>query len=167
MSADKFKSLLKTRIKENAFEYLLKRRGSKGQGLHYSTLEMSEYLLPHNDKMNVDEKRDLFSLKNRMIQLPCNFGNPNEKCICGADENMLHVYSCLHLNERKEIISFDKLNTGNISDQIEILQRFKYNMERRNEIKQKMKEQQSKQMKENSPCDLHKDPLNCNQCRFG
>ena len=44
---------------------------------------------------------------------------------------------------------------------------YKYNMKRRNEIKQKMKEQQSKQMKENSPCDLHKDPLNCNQCRFG
>jgi hypothetical protein len=54
ISENKFKSLLKTRIKENAFEYLLKRRGSKGQGIHYSTLEMSEYLLPHNDKMNVN-----------------------------------------------------------------------------------------------------------------
>ena len=92
------------------------------------------------------KKRDQFSLKNRMIQLPCNFGNSNEKCICGADENMPHVYSCLHLNERKEIISFDNLKNGSISDQIEILKRFEYNMERRKEIKQKMKE--------NSPCDL-------------
>ena len=41
ISENKFKTLLKTRIKENAFEYLLKRRGSKGQGNHYSTLEMS------------------------------------------------------------------------------------------------------------------------------
>ena len=72
---------------------------------------------------------------------------------------MSHVYSCRHLNEEKEIISFDKLNNGSISDQIEILQRFKHNMERRKEIKQKMKE--------NFPCDLHNDPLNCNQCRFG
>ena len=71
------------------------------------------------------------------------------------------------LNERKEIISFDKLINGSISDQIEILQRFKYNMVKRKEIKEKMKERQSKKIKENSPCEIDIDPLNCTECRFG
>ena len=167
MSENKFKNMLKTRVKENSLEYLLKRRGSKGQGIQYSTLEMSEYLLPHNVKLNIDEKRRMFSIKNRMIQLPCNFGNPNEKCICGAEENMPHLYSCQYLNENKQIISFDKLNNGSLSDQIEIFQRFEYNMEIRTELKQKMKDGWNNQMKANSPCDLVNDPLNCIQCRIG
>ena len=163
MSEAKFKNLLKTRMKENALEYLLKRRGSKGQGIQYSKLEMAEYLLPQNIKLNIDEKRRMFSLKTRMVPLPCNFGNPHEKCICGVEENMLHVYLCKYLNESEPIITFDKLNNGSLIDQIEIFRRFDHNMEIRTELKQKM----DKQMKENPPCDHNTDPLNCIQCRFG
>ena len=50
--------------------------------------------------------------------------------------NITTLQHLQHLSESKEIISFDKLNNENISDHIEILQRFKYNMERRKEIKQ-------------------------------
>ena len=42
-----------------------------------------------------------------------------------------------------------------------------YNIVKRKDIKQKIKERQSKQIKENSPCDLDIDPLNCTECRFG
>ena len=79
MSDTKFKNMIKTRMKENALEYLQNRRGSKGQGIQYSNLEMAEYLLPQNIKMNIDEKRRMFALKTRMVPLPCNFGNPHEK----------------------------------------------------------------------------------------
>ena len=87
MSENKFKKLLKTRIKENAFEYLLKRRGSKGQGIHYSSLEMSEYLLPHNDKLNIDEKKRSIFIKKQDDSAPLYFGHSNEKCICVDNEN--------------------------------------------------------------------------------
>ena len=47
ITENKFKIMIKLRIKENALKYLLNRRGSKGQGMKYSMLEMSEYLLPN------------------------------------------------------------------------------------------------------------------------
>ena len=47
---------------------------------------------------------------------------------------------CQYLNESKPILSFDKLSNGSLSDQIEIFQRFEYNMEIRTELKQKMKD---------------------------
>ena len=130
MSENKFSGLLKTGIKENALEYLLLRQGSKGQGINYSRLEMSEYLLPYNTKLDIAEKRKLFELKNRMTQIPSNFGNKNEKCLCGAEENMSHIYSCHQLNEKKESISFEELDNGKLKDQIEILSRFELNMEK-------------------------------------
>ena len=81
MSETKLKNMLKTRMKENTFEYLRKRRGSKEQGIQYSNLEMAEYLVPQNIKLNIDEKRRMFSIKNRMILFPFNFGNSNSLLI--------------------------------------------------------------------------------------
>ena len=161
MTDIKFKKLIKSRIKENALKYLLKRRGSKGQGIEYSALEMSEYLLPHNDKLNLDDKRKMFSLKNGMVQIPSNFGKSEEKCFCGDKENMPHIYSCEILNERQPGLPFENINNGSLSDQIRIYQRFENNMERRNEIKQMMEEAKENKMKPIPPCDLVSDPLNC------
>lgn len=161
MSERKFKELLKERIKENAFEYLKKGRGSKGQGIKYSELEMSEYLLPYNTELDIEQKRRMFSVKNRMTQIPANFGNSDEKCICGTEENMSHIYECQYLNERIPSINFEELNNGRLKDQIGIFKRFEINMEKRKEIKENMKE-----MKEILPCDSC-NPLNCIQCRNG
>ena len=168
MTDVKFQKLVKSRIKENALKYLLKRRGSKGQGMKYSALEMSEYLLPHNDKLNLEEKQKMFSLKNGMVQIPSNFGKSEEKCFCGDRENMPHIYYCGILNEKETDLSFDKLNNGSLSDQIRIYQRFENNVKKRHEIKQMMEETKENKMKTISPCDLVSDPLvNCTQSRNG
>ena len=45
-----FKKLVKSKIKEKAFKYMLNKRGSKGKEIKYSALEMAENLLPFNDK---------------------------------------------------------------------------------------------------------------------
>ena len=88
---------------------MLQKRGLKGQGIKYSSLEMSEYLLPHNVIMDIDEKRRTFSIKNGMVPIPYNFGKSNEKCICGmVIENMPHIYSCEKLNERNQVLPFEK-----------------------------------------------------------
>ena len=137
MTEIKFKMMIKKRIKENALKYLLNRRGSKGQGMKYSMLEMSEYLLPYNTKLNIEEKRRLFAMKNRMTLIPSNYGNSKEKCPCGTKENMLHIYTCEYLNEDKPKILYDELNNGKLKDQIDIFRRFENNMERRKYLTEK------------------------------
>ena len=49
-------NMLNTREKDYALEYLFKRRGLKDQGIQYSNLEMAEYLLAKNIKLNIDKK---------------------------------------------------------------------------------------------------------------
>ena len=87
--------MLKMKIKENALEYLLGKKGSKGSEIDYSELEMANYLLPLNDKLKIEEEQRLFAIRNRMIEIPNNFGK-SEICYCGEQENMLHV-ACIFL----------------------------------------------------------------------
>ena len=68
MSAYRFKKLLKSKIEIKALEYLQRKRGSKGKEIRYTKLEMSEYLLPFNSKLNIEKKRRLFEIKNRMYK---------------------------------------------------------------------------------------------------
>ena len=77
---------------------------------------------------------------------------------------MPHIYSCMSLNERNPVVPFEKVNNGSISEQHEILQRFEQNLNKRSEIKQKLKENEKEN---NSPCDRFSDPLNCSQYRNG
>ena len=49
MTNNQFKTLVKDRVKENVFEYLLKKQGSKGKPNRYTELSMAEYLLPTNN----------------------------------------------------------------------------------------------------------------------
>ena len=113
---------------------------------------MAEYLIPYNSKLNIEEKRKMFEIRNRMTKIPNNFGNKEEKCVCGQVENLPHIYLCESYNEKKVEISYKELYNGNLLNQIEIFRRVEKNLKKRTEIK--------------SPCDLS-DPLNCTQSRFG
>ena len=48
---------------------------------------MSEYLMPFNSELNIEEKRKLFEFRNRMTKIP-----KDEKCQCGVTETMDHTY---------------------------------------------------------------------------
>ena len=72
MTRSKYKNIIKSRIEKIALEYLLSKRGSKGKEIEYSSLEMSEYLLPFNSYLNIDEKRKMLEFRNRMTQIPRN-----------------------------------------------------------------------------------------------
>ena len=52
MSKESFAKLIKCRIPEIAFRYLLEKRGSKGKEIIYQKLEMAEYLMPHEKRLN-------------------------------------------------------------------------------------------------------------------
>ena len=150
MPRNKFKKLIKDRIQVKALEYLLAKQGSKGKEIKFTTLEMSEYLLPFNSILNIEEKRRMFELRNRMTQIPHNYGKKEEKCECGSVETMQHIYSCESLNQKKTNLDFNLVYNGNQNIQIEIFRRFEDNLGKRNKIKTNIV----------NPGDLS-DPLGC------
>ena len=83
MSKESFRKLLKSKISEISLKYLLNKRSSKGKEIQYARLEMADYLMPYNKKLSIEEKRQLFSIRNRMIDIGNNFGR-SEKCILGS-----------------------------------------------------------------------------------
>jgi hypothetical protein len=154
MTKYEFTRILKERIKENALLYLTGKRGKKGKEIKYSCLEMAEYLQPFNDQLTLEQKREMFSIKNRMYNLPENFPKGDEKytCVCGETENIAHIYQCEILSKKKEEkISYVKIFNGNINEQIQVYQLVRQNLEERDIIKNKM----------NLPCDP--DVIRCNQ----
>ena len=136
MTKNKFRNMLKSRITENALEYLTNKKGSKGKEMNYSEIEMSEYLLPFNEKLSISEKRRMFAIKNRMIDIPSNFPKSKSEsfCVCGNIENMTHIYNCEMLNNDEPNFKYDKILNGNICEQIEIFRRFENNLKKREQI---------------------------------
>ena len=147
MTENMFKNILNTRIKENALEYLLGKQRSKGKTIKYTSIQMAEYLLPKNMKMTVSQKQNMFSVKNRMLEIAENFPGKQieDKCWCGQLENILHIYNCEILNEIKPSVKYEELYNGRLQDQISIFERIESNMEKREQIKQTVRD--------NTPCD--------------
>ena len=73
-SAGRFQQIL-----INALEYLQSKQGSKGQEINYKELEMADYLQPYNSKLSIEEKIRLFALRNRMTEIPFNYGKKEEQ----------------------------------------------------------------------------------------
>ena len=114
--------------------------------------------MPHNKYLNIDEKRNLFSIRNRMIKIENNFGK-NEKCVmCDLNEDMNHIYYCEYLNEEEITIEYEKIFKGNLFEQIKVFRKFEKNMKKRNEEKSKKNE---------IPCDPFCDPLNSGKFSIG
>ena len=151
MTKNKFNTILKEKVKENALKYLLEKQGKKGKEIVYTTLEMAEYLQPFGNKLTVAEKRDLFSYRNRMVNIPSNFpkGKTEYTCICGEKENMKHIYNCELLSEKKEQgLDYEKIFNGTINQQIDVFRIVKQKLDHRELLISEM----------NSPCDPC-DPL--------
>ena len=133
MSPGKYKNIVRRKCKEKAFEYLLSKRGSKGNKIYYSELDMSEYLSP-NDVLTIEQQRYIFSLRNRMLNIPANYSaNSEVKCCCGVDENMQHIFSCKQLNTSEQVLEYEKLFSGSLIEQKMIAHIFEGNMKTRNE----------------------------------
>jgi hypothetical protein len=101
MTKDKFNRILKEKVKESTLKYLL---GKKGTEIEYTTLELDEYLPPFGSNLTVAEQRDLFSFRNRMVDIPNHFPKVKTefKCIGGEIENMKHIYNCEPQSEKKK-----------------------------------------------------------------
>ena len=93
MSKQNVLKILKEKIGTKALKYLLEKQGKKGSEIKYSCIEMAEYLLPFNNQTNIEQKREMFSVRNRMVNIPANFSSQSEKtCKCGKREDLPHIY---------------------------------------------------------------------------
>ena len=149
---------MKRSVEESAFSYLIKKQGSKGQEITYSTMKMADYLMPNPENLSIDDKRSIFELRNRMVALPNNFSKEKTKklCTCGNIENMEHVYLCTNLNKENAKISYESIFKDDVAKQLEVSKRFKLNFEQRrkniNEQKIKLEETENHEI-------LSVDPL--------
>ena len=98
--------------------------------IDYSNIEMSEYLMPNNP-LTIENKRTLFSIRNKMVKIESNFSsrqNNFSKCACMETEDMKHIYICKYLNESEIETEYEKLFSGTTSELRSILKRFEENL---------------------------------------
>ena len=142
MTHSQYLKRIKSQILQNAFEYLNKRRKRKGKEIEYTQLEMAEYLLPINKKLTIEKKREMFSVRNRMINIESNFKNRKQtpKCLCQKEENMEHIWNCQLFKVKGENNGkFEQIFKGNLKEQIEIFEQFIEKFERYNSMKNEKK----------------------------
>ena len=112
-------------------------RGQKGSEISYTDIEMAEYLLPDNN-LTIINKRRMFLIRNRMLDIPSNFSSNKNKefnCFCGNFKDMKHIYECQLLNIEEPTENYEKIFTGNIEEQIIVFQRFENNFEKHEQYK--------------------------------
>ena len=99
-----------------ALTYLTGKQRTKGKDITYDNLEMSEYLLPSNSVLTVEEKRRLFEFKNKLTNIPNNFPKSDIKTIfyCGSIEDMEHIYQYELINTQNDdnILPYQKIYSG-------------------------------------------------------
>jgi hypothetical protein len=136
MSKNKFTQILRNKTKTRALNYLTEKQGSKGKCIKYSQIEMSEYLLPNNLNLSIDEKINLFALRNKMINVPSNFQKSEEfvECLCGEKETMEHIYHCESFKIENNRLPYQKLYCGTLSEQTEVFWTMMKNLENRDKL---------------------------------
>ena len=146
MTKNNLENILKERIRKLAFHYLIEKQGSKGSDIEYHDFIMQDYLLPNDMGLTIDEQRILFLIRNKMVNIPANFGRES-KCQCGDYEDMVHILNCTYLNkeEVKEHLIFEQIYSGSLTQQIEILKKFQQNFEERKIQMDEYEKEMSKQ----------------------
>ena len=142
ITRNKLGNMLNEKIRNVALQYLIKKQGQKGSEVEHLSIQMADYLAPNNTGLTIDEKRNMFSVINRMEKISYNFPHKNEidRCLCGMTENMEHIYLCEMLNPEKPKISYRQLFIGNLGQKISVFRRFKNNFEEREKLRiEKMK----------------------------
>ena len=128
-----FMDLIRKKCKIRAYEYLMSKRGKKGQNIHYTSIRMSEYLFP-NEQLSIEDQRNVFDMRNNMTNIPSNFKSEKENtttCICGEKENMIHIYNCEKLNTEKPREKYENIFGDNVKMIKYVLQRFSENLKER------------------------------------
>ena len=130
-----FIKMLKEKISRKALDYLLEKRGKKGYEIEFSCMKIAEYLQPYNKQMNIEQQREMFAIRNKMVNIPipANFSSKSEiKCICGEKEEMSHIYECITLSDKQQkLIPYTKIYNGNLTEQVYVYKKMSENLKNR------------------------------------
>ena len=115
MKKEQFKNLVKKKIKMLATEYLigLRSKHSKSENLMHKNC-MKDYL--KSDRLSVEEKKLLFSMKTRSTNVKTNFRNSYTNLLCrlcqkpDEDECEIHLLKCDQIVKEKNIENIDKIS---------------------------------------------------------
>ena len=117
MSFDKYNSILKRKIGNLAFLWLMEKKNSrtsenaKGKKLKYSELKMAEYLYSAEIDISTEERKWIFQCRVEDINVKGNRKWQNEdieclSCNLNFDETQSHILSCKALLEKSQIITY-------------------------------------------------------------
>ena len=95
---------------------------------------MAEYLSPCNSELTIEEKQNLFAIRNRMTKFEQKSIKIHQTCVCGKIESIEHFYTCELLNKEEIEISFQNIFSKNIKNQIEIFRRIQKALKNRESI---------------------------------
>ena len=162
MSVNKFKNIICKKLKKEAFEYLMNKRGQKGSEISYTDIEMTEYWLPDNNLTIINNIR-MFLIRNRMLDIPSYFSSSNKNkefnCFCGNYNDMKHIYECQLLNIEEPSEKYKQIFEGNIEQQIIVFRRFDNNFEKIEKYKNKTESDEQEGTTDHVILD--RDPLFC------
>ena len=109
-----FKSIVKGKVKDKAFKYLMDKRedrisiNSKGKNLKYSELSMAPYLCAYEVKISIGEKKWLYKCRIEDIDIETNRRWNNGDLYCNncanTEMNQRHLLECQFLSGKSEII---------------------------------------------------------------
>ena len=113
MSKERFRSLVKNKVRKQVFQYLFKKKVSlhtKRKELRYSELEMAPFLSASDIEMSIDEKKWLYKCRIEYIYLEAkrrwNNGDIHCKNCPNTEMNQKHLLNCQYLLGKSGILSY-------------------------------------------------------------
>ena len=99
-----------------------------------SEIQMAIYLKPNDEGLTIADKRYIFAIRNRMINLSTNFPsnkNRGENCTnCGERETSEHIYTCDQTKENNNT-KYEEIFGENLKNMKTVYLKFKTNYEKK------------------------------------
>ena len=77
---------------------------------------MAEYLSPNGTNLSIQDKKDLYSIRNKIINIEGNYSSKYTNTLCTAGcidiETTEHIYTCIILNTTNIEIPFKNIYNG-------------------------------------------------------
>ena len=114
MPKETYKQLIKNKIKEEAFNYLIlkrNKRNGKGMDIEYTHLEMQNYLSSEDIDITNEDRKLIFQLRTKMhFKIKTHFRNMHENTLCSGcriqESTTQHTLECKSILGRNEILSY-------------------------------------------------------------
>ena len=104
-------------------------RKVKGKEIDFKSLQMSDYLKPNSVINCINDKKLLFSLRNKTSYITNTYNKQINLCLCKQEiQELTHVYECKMLCSSDLLINYNKIYNGTLKEQGIILRRMKINI---------------------------------------